>query len=171
MVDARKGTNVREDVLKGIRQLEGVDIAEAVPNLSQELGLVTVDAHKGTNVREDVLKGIRQLEGVDVAEAVPDLSQELGLVTVDAREGTNMCEDVLKGIRQLEGINIARPVLDMGIDDELHQAQNLSTQVESIPETRLLPLFRGQRPIKPIVNKRQCGRIYITYFTGFKFIL
>ena len=100
-----------------------------------------------------------------------DLSHELVLVTVHARKGANVREDILKGIRELEGVNIAKPVLDMGIDNELRQAQNFSTQVESIPETRLLPLFRGQRPIKPIVNKRQRRRIGTTYFTGFKFIL
>jgi len=29
-VHARKGTNVRENILQGIRQLEGINIAEAV---------------------------------------------------------------------------------------------------------------------------------------------
>jgi hypothetical protein len=100
-----------------------------------------------------------------------DLSHELVLVTVHARKGTNVREDILKSIRELEGVNIAKPILDMGINDKLRQAQNFSTQVESIPETGLLPLFRGQRPIKPIVNKRQCRKIGITYLTGFKFIL
>ena len=100
-----------------------------------------------------------------------DLSHELVLVTVHARKGTNVRKDILKRIRELEGVNIAKPVLDMGINDKLRQAQNFSTQVESIPESRLLPLFRSQRPIKPIVNRRECLRIGITYFTGFKFIL
>ena len=100
-----------------------------------------------------------------------DLSHEFVLVTVHARQGTNMRKGILKGICELKGVNIAKPVLDMGINDELRQAQNFSTQVESIPETRLLPLFRGQCPIKSIVNKSQCRRTGITYFTGFKFIL
>jgi pyrimidine operon attenuation protein/uracil phosphoribosyltransferase len=72
-----------------------------------------------------------------------DLSHELVLVTVHARKGTNVREDILKGIRELEGVDIAQPVLDMSINDELRQAQNFSTQVESISETRLLPLFRS----------------------------
>jgi hypothetical protein len=80
-------------------------------------------------------------------------------------------KNILDGIRELEGINIAKTILDMGINDKLRQAKNFSTQVESIPETRLLPLFRGQRPIKPIVNTRQCRGIGTTNFTGFKFIL
>jgi hypothetical protein len=80
-------------------------------------------------------------------------------------------KDILKGTRELEGVNIAKTVLHMGIDNKLRQVQNFSTQVESIPETRLLPLFCGQHPIKPIVNKRQCRTIGVTYFTGFKFIL
>jgi hypothetical protein len=100
-----------------------------------------------------------------------DLSHELVLVTVHARKGTNVRKDVLKGIRELEGVNIAKPVLDMGIDDELRQAQNFSTQVKSVSETGLLAFFCGQRPIKSIFKKRQRRRIGITYFTGFKFIL
>jgi hypothetical protein len=43
--------------------------------------------------------------------------------------------------------------------------------VESIPETRLLPLLRGQRPIEPIVNTKQRRKIKTTNLTGFKFIL
>jgi hypothetical protein len=58
-----------------------------------------------------------------------------------------MRKGVLKSIRELEGVNVAKTVLDMGIDDEFCEAENLSTQVESIPKARLLPLFRGQGPI------------------------
>jgi hypothetical protein len=101
----------------------------------------------------------------------PHLPHELVLVTVHARKSANVRKNILKGIRELEGVNIPKPVLDMGIDDKLRQAKNFSTQVESIPESRLLPLFRGQRPITPIVNTRQRPRIGTTYFTGFKFIL
>jgi hypothetical protein len=64
-----------------------------------------------------------------------------------------MCKDILKGIRQLEAVNIAKPVLDMGIDNKLCQVQNFSTQVESIPETQLLSLLRGQCPVKLNINK------------------
>jgi len=62
----------------------------------------------------------------------------------------------LKGIHELADVNIAKPVLDIGINDKLYQAQDFSTQVESIPKVRLLLLIPGQHPIKPIVNKRQC---------------
>jgi hypothetical protein len=47
----------------------------------------------------------------------------------------------LKGIHELEGVNIAKVALDMGINDKLRQAKDFSTQVECIPETRLLLLF------------------------------
>lgn len=100
-----------------------------------------------------------------------DLPHELVLVTVHARKGANVCKYILKGIRELEGVNIAKTVLDMGIDDQLRQTKNFSTQVESIPETRLLPLLRGQRPIEPIINTKQCRKIKTTNLTGFKFIL
>ena len=76
-----------------------------------------------------------------------NLPHELVFVTVHAREGSDMRENILKSIRELEGVNITKPVLDMGINDELRQAKNFSTQVESIPKARLLSLFRGQGPI------------------------
>jgi hypothetical protein len=100
-----------------------------------------------------------------------NLSHKLVLVTVHARKGANVRKNILNSIRELEGINVAKTVLDMGINDKLRQAKNFSTEVESIPETRLLPLFSGQRPIRPIVNIRQYRRIRTTNFTGFKFIL
>jgi hypothetical protein len=67
------------------------------------------------------------------------------------------CENILKGVRKVEGVNIAKTVLDMCINDKLRQAKDFLTQVERIPKTTLL--FRGQRPIKPIVNTGQFQRI------------
>jgi hypothetical protein len=58
-----------------------------------------------------------------------------------------MRENILKGIRELEGVNVTKTVLDMGINDELRQAKNFSTQVERIPKARLLSLLRSQGPI------------------------
>jgi hypothetical protein len=52
----------------------------------------------------------------------------------------------LEGIGELKRVNISKPILDMGVDDKLCQAKNFSTQVESIPKTRLLLLFRSKRP-------------------------
>jgi hypothetical protein len=72
-----------------------------------------------------------------------NLSHELVLVTVHACKGPNMRKDILKSICELKGVNVAKTVLDMGIDNKLCQAENFSTQVESIPEPRLLPLLRG----------------------------
>ena len=74
-----------------------------------------------------ILKSIHKLEGIDIVKLV--------------LEGTNVCKYVLKGIHKLEGIDIAKPVLDTGINDKLCQAQNFSTQVESIAEMRLLLFF------------------------------
>jgi hypothetical protein len=100
-----------------------------------------------------------------------DLPHEFVLVSVHARESANVRKNILKGVRELEGVNIAKAVLNMCINDKLRQAKDFSTQVKSISKTRLLPLFRGQRPIKPIVNTEQIRRIGTTNFTGFKFIM
>jgi hypothetical protein len=73
-----------------------------------------------------------------------NLPHELVLVTVHACKGPNMRKNILKSIRELERVDVAKTVLDMRINDELRQAKNFSTQVESIPKARLLPLFCGQ---------------------------
>jgi hypothetical protein len=75
-----------------------------------------------------------------------NLPHKLVLVTVHARKGANVRKYILKGIGELKGVNIAKTILDMGVDDKLCQAKNFSTQMESIPKTRLLPLFRSKRP-------------------------
>jgi hypothetical protein len=174
MVHALKGTNAWKKMLKGIRdELKGIDVAK--PELDM-----------GIDTRKDILKGIRdELEGVDVAKPKLDMGTDawkdilrgvLELEGIDIAKpeldmGIDMRKDILKSILELEGVDIAKLELDMGINDKLHQAQDLLTQVESIPETRLLSLFRGQHPIKQIVNKWQCQRVKIAHFTGFKFIL
>lgn len=55
-----------------------------------------------------------------------------------------MSEDILQCIRELESINIAETELNMGIDHELGEAKNFTTQVESISETRLFTLLSSQ---------------------------
>jgi hypothetical protein len=172
MVHACKSTNVCKDILKGVEELEGVNIAKPVLDMGIDTrkdilkGICELEGvniaepvlDMGINARKDVLKGIRELEGVNIAKPVLDM-------------GINVCKDILKGIRELKGVDIAKSVLDIGINDKLCQAQNFLTQVGSVPKTRLLLLFCGQRPIKPIINKKQCQRIEITHFTGFNFIL
>lgn len=72
----------------------------------------------------------------------PDvMTTGLILVTVHPREGTDMSEDVLQSIGKLESINVAKPKLNMRINDELGEPQDFTTQMESIPEPRLLALF------------------------------
>ena len=75
-----------------------------------------------------------------------DLPHKLVLVTVHTRKGADVRKYILEGIGELKRVNISKPILDMGVDDKLCQAKNFSTQVESIPKTRLLPLFRSKRP-------------------------
>ncbi len=87
---------------------------------------------------------------------------------VHARKGTNVGKD---SVCKLEGINIAKPELDMGIDDKLCPVQNFSTWVESILKWDFFCSFMVSILLNEIVNKRQCWRIGIIYFTGFKFIL
>lgn len=72
-----------------------------------------------------------------------DLPHEFVFVSVHACEGANVRKNILKGVRELESVNVAKTVLDMCINDELCQAKDFPTQVESIPKTRLLPLLRG----------------------------
>ena len=55
-----------------------------------------------------------------------------------------MGEDILKSVCQLECVDVAKPELNMGIHDELGQAENLATQMEGISETRFLALLRRQ---------------------------
>ena len=58
MIYAHKGANVRKNILKGVCELEGDNIAKTVLDI---------------NLRENILKGIRELEGVDIAKPVLDM--------------------------------------------------------------------------------------------------
>ena len=70
----------------------------------------------------------------------------LVLVPIHSRQGANMGKDVLDGIGELECVDIPETVLNMGVDDELGQAKDFSTQVEGVSETRFLSLLRCQSP-------------------------
>lgn len=64
-----------------------------------------------------------------------DLPHELVLVTVHSREGTDVGEGVLQSVGELEGVDVAKTVLDVGIDDELGEAEDFTTQVECVSES------------------------------------
>ena len=57
-----------------------------------------------------------------------------------------MCEDVLDSVGKLERVNVTETELNVRIDDQLRQAENLTTQVEGVSETRLFPLLRRKSP-------------------------
>ena len=75
----------------------------------------------------------------------------------------------MEGIGELKRVNISKSILNMSVDDKLCQAKNFSTQVESIPKTRLLlfvvSVLKANHQYKAITMART------TNFTGFKFIL
>ena len=58
----------------------------------------------------------------------------------------------------------------MGINDELGEAKNFTTQVESVSETRLFP-FLGSQSSDDIFNGKNTRIKERAYFTGFKFML
>jgi hypothetical protein len=74
-----------------------------------------------------------------------NLSHELVLVSVHASELSHMRKDILQGISKLECISITEPVLHVRIHNQLCQAQDFPTEVESVAEPGLLSLFRGKR--------------------------
>ena len=78
--------------------------------------------------------------------AHPDLSHEFVLVSVHACELSHMSKHILQTISQLEGVHITQSVLHMTVNHQLRQTQNLTTQVESIPETRLLTFLQYYKP-------------------------
>lgn len=57
-----------------------------------------------------------------------------------------MSEDVLDGIGELEGIDVSETVLNVGVNDELSQTKDFSTQVEGVSEARFLSFFCCQGP-------------------------
>ena len=97
MIYACKGASVHKNILKGVRELEGNNVAKTVLDI---------------NVCENILKGVRELEGVNVAKMVLDI---------------NVHKNILKGICELEGIDIAKTVLDMCNNDKLCRVKDFST--------------------------------------------
>ena len=89
MIYARKGANVCKNILKGVRELEGDNVAKTVLDI---------------NVHENILKGVCELEGVNVAKMVLDI---------------DMRKNILKGVHELEGVDVAKMVLDMCNNDKL----------------------------------------------------
>ena len=57
-----------------------------------------------------------------------------------------MGEDVLDGISELESVDISETVLNVGINDELGQTKNFSTQVEGVSEAGFLSFLCRQGP-------------------------
>ena len=55
-----------------------------------------------------------------------------------------MSHSVLKTVSQLEGIHIVEPVLHVGVNNQLGQTQNLTTQVKGISKPGLISLLGSQ---------------------------
>lgn len=71
-------------------------------------------------------------------------AHKLVLVMVHASQRSNVRKDVLQGVGQLECVNTTKTELDVCIDDEFGKPEKFTTQMESISETRLLTLLRGE---------------------------
>jgi hypothetical protein len=71
----------------------------------------------------------------------PDLLHELVLVSVHSRKLTDMGEEVLQSVRKLESVDVTKSELDVGIDNELGQSQDFSTEMEGVSESRSLSLL------------------------------
>lgn len=76
--------------------------------------------------------------------AHPYLFHEAILITVHPGQLTDMGEHVLQTVCKLESIDVAQSKLDVGVHDKLGESKDLSTQVEGVSESRLLPLLRGK---------------------------
>jgi hypothetical protein len=81
----------------------------------------------------------------------------LVLVPIHSCQSADVSEDILQCISELESIDIAETELDMSIDDELSEAKNFTTQMESISKARLFALFRSQSS-DDIVNDKKAHR-------------
>jgi len=53
-------------------------------------------------------------------------------------------EGVLEAVSQLKSFYVAQTVLDVGVNDQLGQAEDFATQVESVSKTRFLALLGGE---------------------------
>ena len=76
--------------------------------------------------------------------AEPHLSHELVLVAVHACGIPHMSEDILQTVGQLEGINVAQSVLSVAVYNEFGKSEDLSAEVKSVTEPRLLSFFCGE---------------------------
>ena len=74
-----------------------------------------------------------------------NLPHELVLVSVHSGELSNVSKHELKSIGELERVDIAEAVLNVRVDDELSEAQDLTAEMESVSETRLLALLGRER--------------------------
>jgi hypothetical protein len=54
-------------------------------------------------------------------------------------------KDVLECVCELEGVDVAETVLNVGVDHELRETKDFTTQMEGVSETRLLALLGRQR--------------------------
>jgi len=83
-----------------------------------------------------------------------------------------MSEDVLDGIGKLKSIHISETVLNVGVNNELGQTKDFSTQVEGISKTGLLPFLCCEGPgCSWSAIPYRYGTTQWTYLTGFKFML
>mmetsp|Transcript_31758 Transcript_31758/g.36107 ORF Transcript_31758/g.36107 Transcript_31758/m.36107 type:complete len:278 (-) Transcript_31758:415-1248(-) len=64
-----------------------------------------------------------------------DLSHQSVFVTIHTSELTNMCENILQTVSKLEGIDVTQPILDIRVDNQFHETQDFSTQMEGVTET------------------------------------
>ena len=71
-----------------------------------------------------------------------DLPHELVLVAVHSRQLSHVRKHVLQPVGQLEGVHVAQTVLHVTVHHQLGETQDLTTQVESVAETRLLSLLQ-----------------------------
>jgi len=64
-----------------------------------------------------------------------DLSHESVFISVHACELSDVCEDILDTISELESIDVSETILHMRIDNELHESEDFSAEMEGITET------------------------------------
>ena len=99
-------------------------------NLSHQLVLVAVHSCKrNSNMNAQHLNILRHMA----------LVQQLTSELADVRE------DVLQSVRELERVDVSKTILHVTVDDQLGQSQDLATQVEGVPEARLLSLLLNTR--------------------------
>lgn len=73
--------------------------------------------------------------------AHPDLPHQLVLVAVHARQLADVRENVLQTVGQLERVNVVQAILDVRVDDQLSQAEDFATQMESWKSIEFIALL------------------------------